>query len=122
MDEMYDYWLHNIQGIGSVTIKKILEMMTAKELYFCIDLKNIKFLKDNQRKQLELSKETWDMEGEWEGLKKRNINFLVLGKEGYPKKLSKIYDPPQILYHKGNLNCFLKPTVAVIGARACFPH
>ena len=44
---------------------------------------------------------------------------MGLREKDYPKKLSQIPDPPPVLYHKGNCNILDKPSVAVIGARAC---
>ena len=45
--------------------------------------------------------------------------MLIYGGKDYPEKLSKIPDPPIILYYKGKNKIFDVPSVAVIGARAC---
>ena len=119
MEEMYYYWLHNISGIGRVTLQKIVKHTTPEELYRCnLDMTS-KFLTEKQRECVKQSRKYWDVQKEWEILVKRNIKLLIYGKKNYPKKLSKISDPPIILYQKGKNNILDKPSVAVVGARAC---
>lgn len=49
---------------------------------------------------------------------RRNISFLTLEDENYPKLLKEISDPPAVLYIKGDLNlCNLEKTLAVVGSR-----
>lgn len=119
MEKMYYYWLHNVPGIGKVTLQKILKHVTPEELYKCDLGKTSEFLTEKQRENIIQSKKSWDMQKEWEMLKKRNISLLIYGEETYPQKLSKICDPPIILYSKGKKDILDKPSVAVIGARAC---
>lgn len=119
MKEKYYYWLHNVPGIGKMTFQKILRYMTPEELYKCSLEKTFDFLTEKQRDSIKQSKKHWDIQKEWEILKKKNINLLIYGEEAYPWKLSKISDPPPLLYHKGKADILDKPSVAVIGARAC---
>ena len=39
--------------------------------------------------------------------------------ENYPDKLKVIYDPPIVLYVKGNKNILNKKSVAIVGCRQC---
>ena len=124
MEEMYYYWLHNVPGIGRITMQKIFQNMTPKELYendFETKENNIieKLLTKTQKNNLKISKHNWDILGEWEILRKRNTTALGLRLSNYPSKLACIPDPPPILYCKGNEELLHRPCVAVIGARAC---
>ena len=119
MEEMYYYWLHNVAGIGRVTFRKILEYMSPKELYECNIEKIPLFLTEKQKGKIKESKKYWDVSKEWELLKKRGIHVFGFGEKNYPEKLSYISDPPPVLYHKGKMDIYNKPSVAVIGARAC---
>ncbi|MBR5598337.1 MAG: DNA-processing protein DprA [Lachnospiraceae bacterium] len=124
MEEMYYYWLHNVAGIGRITLQKILQNMTPKELYeydFGTKENNDieKLLTKTQRNNLIISKNNWDILGEWEILRKRNTKALGLRLADYPSKLVSIPDPPPILYCKGNEKLLHRPSVAVIGARVC---
>lgn len=119
MDEMYYYWLHNVLGIGRLTFQKILKFATPKELYKSNRLESLDFLTEKQRENIEISKKRWKICKEWENLQSKGIGVLGLGESNYPAKLSKIPDPPPVLYYKGNCDILDKPSVAVIGARAC---
>lgn len=50
---------------------------------------------------------------------KNNIKLLNIFDKDYPKKLKNIYDPPVVLYIKGNKNIFNKKSVAMVGCRMC---
>lgn len=122
MEEMYDYWLHNVTGIGNKTMEKIFSKMTARELYECKDLQKISvesMFTKIQRRNLEESRKRWDVEKEWHRLEKREIRLLHKGTGDYPKRLEKISDAPNLLYQKGRIDILSNPSVAVIGARAC---
>lgn len=119
MDEMYYYWLHNIEGIGKKTFQKILKYMSPKELYESSRENSFPFLTEVQRENIKMSKVKWDVRREWERLQRRKIEVIGLGQESYPDKLSKIPDPAPILYYKGKKDILDKPSVAVIGARGC---
>ncbi|MBR3607467.1 MAG: DNA-processing protein DprA, partial [Lachnospiraceae bacterium] len=119
MDEMYYYWLHNVPGIGRLTVQKILKYITPKELYESKEMKQLDFLTEKQRENIEISKKRWEICKEWEKLQSRGIGVLGLRKSNYPVKLSTIPDPSPIIYYKGNCGILDKPSVAVIGARAC---
>ncbi len=57
-------------------------------------------------------------EEEEQKLKAKEINFLVLGEEGYPGLLDQIYDPPWLLFYKGSgAVCGKGFRVAMVGAR-----
>ena len=48
----------------------------------------------------------------------KNIAVITFDDESYPSKLKTIYDPPAVLYAKGNLNCLEEEmTIAVVGTR-----
>ena len=119
MDEMYYYWLHNVPGIGKGTFQKILKYMSPQELYECNQEKRCFFLSKKQREYIIKSKEKWNVLNEGERLQSKGTGLVGLGEKDYPKKLSKIPDPPPVLYYKGKGDILDKPSVAVIGARAC---
>lgn len=130
MEEMYYYWLHSVPGIGRITIQKILQYTTPKILYEKIlameKTTNIRqfdvvenILTQIQINNLRESIKKWDVPREWEILRQRNTKVLGFGLKDYPHKISAIPDPPPILYSKGNESILNRPSVAVIGARAC---
>jgi DNA processing protein len=54
-----------------------------------------------------------------EYLKKHGIEFVTMLDDSYPDKLRNIYDPPFLLYYKGNPLSYNKKIISVVGAREC---
>lgn len=46
-----------------------------------------------------------------------NCHLVTWADANYPNALKQIYDPPVLLYVKGDLGCLHKPNVAIVGAR-----
>jgi DNA processing protein len=44
-------------------------------------------------------------------------HFLLRGEPGYPSLLEEIYDPPLVLYARGNLEILKKTCIAIVGTR-----
>lgn len=119
MEEMYYYWLHNVTGIGQATYRNLLQYVTPKELYEGAITKAKNLLGEKQQKNMRESILTWNVLKEWEILRKREIQVLGILTGEYPAKLSKISEPPPVLYVKGKKELLKRPSVAVVGARGC---
>lgn len=50
-------------------------------------------------------------------LKEEKINFICFKDPLYPQILKNIFDPPIVLYFKGNINLLTKKCLAVVGSR-----
>lgn len=50
-------------------------------------------------------------------LEKENIKFIYLKEDRYPSLLKEIYDPPLVIYFKGNMNFDFKKCLAIVGSR-----
>lgn len=55
-------------------------------------------------------------------LKQSGIQFIFREDPDYPPLLEQIFDPPQVLYFKGDPRLFQLPMVAVVGARKASPY
>lgn len=55
---------------------------------------------------------------ELDHLARLDCSLLSLDCPQYPQSLRAIADPPLLLYYQGDLNCFQRPMVAIIGSRA----
>jgi DNA processing protein len=67
-------------------------------------------------KSLELASEEYDHAREQEAA------LIVPGDAEYPKRLLEIYDPPLVLYLKGNAEVLDKPGISVVGTRHPTPY
>lgn len=80
--------LLQIKGIGDETIKNILNENIRQNLERHLD-----YIKNN------------------------NIKIITIEDREYPKKLKEIYDPPIILYARGNIEILNNYSIAIVGCR-----
>ena len=52
-------------------------------------------------------------------MQKNNIDLLTIYDKEYPSKLKNIYDPPVVLYIKGNKEILKEKSIAIVGCRLC---
>lgn len=52
-------------------------------------------------------------------MKENEIEIITIYDKEYPDKLKVIYDPPVVLYVKGNKNILKENTMAIVGCRLC---
>jgi DNA processing protein len=48
---------------------------------------------------------------------RENCRFLIRGFSGYPALLDEVYDPPLVLYARGEMDTLKMPAVAIVGTR-----
>lgn len=118
----YQYWLSNIEGIGSVTIEKLMNYVgSAEELYFLPEeqYERMTEVRKGERQKILESRKRWDLDGAWEKFQKKGISFVSQEMERYPDKLRYIHNPPYSIYFKGDLPDEHRRAVAIVGARRC---
>jgi DNA processing protein len=54
--------------------------------------------------------------------KTTGVSLVTMGSEAYPEQLAEIYDPPLVLYVRGDARALLEPGIAVIGTRHPTPY
>ncbi|WP_020008661.1 DNA-processing protein DprA [Salinicoccus albus] len=50
-------------------------------------------------------------------LDKRGVSYITIEDKGYPVMLKEIYDPPYILYYRGDISILDAPVLGVVGSR-----
>lgn len=50
------------------------------------------------------------------------LGVITRDSEAYPEYLKEIYDPPAVLYYRGDIGCLNTPSVAIVGARKPTPY
>jgi DNA processing protein len=58
-----------------------------------------------------------NLEAEIEKLESEGIKFVTLMDDNYPKLLKEIYNPPFILFYRGDISCLNNSCLGVVGAR-----
>ena len=116
----YWIWFYRINKIGAKAQNKLLEKyhnpeeiwnLTKKELQGILDDKQIEIIL-NQKNRINLEKYA-------EYMQKHEIKMITIFDEKYPQNLRNIYDPPVVLYIRGNENIINEFSIAIIGSRVC---
>jgi len=111
--------LHSVNGLGPVRLKALLDYFSDPKLVWEAEAKeiikigipqNVVSLLVETRKKLEPEKYL-------ESIKKSSIKFITIFDENYPKLLKQIYDPPTVLYYKGEILPGDERAIAVVGTR-----
>ncbi len=111
--------LHSIDGLGSVRLKAILDNFKDPKLGWEANGDELRKI-GIPRNTIEILIETrrnFNPEKYMEDIQKSGIKWITIYDESYPKLLKEIYDPPVILYYRGNLDCLNKKCLAVVGTR-----
>ncbi len=118
-DIKYLIALSKINGLGPVSLKKLLDhfsdpekilFASYQELLEVIGNQKITGAIVNQRKKI-------NADAELEKINKHNVKILNYLDKNYPKLLKETYGFPPFFYYKGELIDFEKPLVAVVGSR-----
>lgn len=117
------YWLafNRIDGVGPVSIMKIWNKLNSmKEAWSAsaAELYEINGIQNHIIEKIVVGRKNIVPEELEEELNKYNIKAICITDDCYPELLKQIYDPPVILYCKGNIEtCDMNKTVALVGTR-----
>ena len=116
-DPLYSIWLIMLFGAADPRIHKVLRKYgSAGKAYEQISSGDHSALEQEQINSLgyvTLAK----AEAVLGYCEKAGIGTVCLGDEGYPKALKEIFDPPVLLFYRGDLSCLLAPCITIVGAR-----
>lgn len=118
----YEYWLNQLSGIDLRKRNLIRQYVAnSQELYELSEksLDAMTFLTETDRNKIKQSRKHWDLEEEYEKLRKMGIDFVIREDVRYPKKLKEIANAPDALYVKGKLPEENDYLAAIVGARCC---
>jgi DNA processing protein len=63
-----------------------------------------------------------DAEDEWKRLRAEGASLLAFSDEAYPVRLKEIFDPPPLLWVRGDVQLLSQPAMAVVGTRHPTPY
>ncbi|MDO8570744.1 MAG: DNA-processing protein DprA [Candidatus Daviesbacteria bacterium] len=111
--------LHSVNGLGPVRLKILLQYFQDPKLAWNANYKEIINLgiPKNVAELLIETRKKLIPEKYIESIKKSGISWITLFDENYPKLLKEIYDPPVILFYKGEILESDKKAIAVVGTR-----
>lgn len=120
MENVYHWlWLSKIPGIGTKKFiniykhfKDIEKVYQAKEM----DFYGIQNLNINDIKAIINNKDLNETYEYMKNIKKQKVDLLLYKDKNYPNILKEIYDPPAILYCKGNME-INEVAISIVGSR-----
>ncbi len=111
--------LHSVNGLGPVRLKAVLDYFKDPKLAWNADQSSLLQIgiPKNVVESLEQSRKSLDPNLILEKLEKSGIKWVSFFDEKYPKLLKQIYDPPFILYYKGEFTSVDDRAIGVVGTR-----
>jgi DNA processing protein len=127
MAEDLFYWLalSLTPGVGSVLFKRLLDRFKTPEIVFRAPLKDLMSIEGlGERVAGEIQKGPLEKSAERElsQLEKVGGKIIAFNDDTYPKRLKDIYDPPALLYVRGDLRREDELAVAIVGSRKTSPY
>jgi DNA processing protein len=120
MDSL-SFWLalKYIPGLGNQTALRLLHHLGSPAAIFTAKEEELRQLGVREKAISVLKKEGWKkaVEEEKEKLKKAGIEVITYQDKRYPFLLKEIYDPPVLLYLKGNADLLNTYSLAIVGTR-----
>jgi DNA processing protein len=127
MTEDIFYWLALglIPGVGSVLFKRLLDRFKTPEAVFSAPMKEllrIEGLGEKVAREILNGPMEKRVEEESSLLGKVGGKIVTLKDDGYPRRLKDIYDPPALLYVRGELRREDTLAIAIVGSRKTSPY
>ncbi len=111
--------LHTVDGLGPMRLKVLLEYFKDPKLAWEADRKQLLEI-GVPVKVIDLllqTRQKLDPNQYLENITKEEIKWVTLFDENYPKRLAQIYDPPIVLFYKGEILPEDQKAIAIVGSR-----
>lgn len=123
MDEerLYQVALTRVPHVGCVIAKALIEKFKSATEVFkasAADLELVEGVGTGIARSLSRFRDFRACEKILNDVEQYKLSMIFLNDEAYPKKLLDCYDPPTLLYYKGNISLNAPKKVAVIGTRS----
>lgn len=116
----YWIWFSRINKIGAKAQNKLLEKYHNPERIWNLTKEELQEILDNKQVEIVINQNNREnLEKYDEYMQKHKIKMITILDKKYPKKLRNIYDPPVVLYVKGNASIIDNLSIAIIGSRIC---
>src|SRR3989344_684994 len=115
----YRLTLHSIDGLGPIRLRKIIDYFKDPKLAWEADGQEFRNLgiPANIVEGFLKTRQTLNPDQHIEAIHKSGIKWLTVYDKDYPANLKQIYDPPTVLYYKGEILPIDQKAVAVVGTR-----
>jgi len=112
--------LNLIEGVGPVRARSLIEHFGEAPKILAAskhELLRVRNIGDDTAEKISGWEKSIDLAGELKRIADFGCHVLISSDENYPASLREIYDPPLVLYVKGELTAKDKNAVAMVGSR-----
>lgn len=113
--------LYLVPGVGSALFRRLIEKFKSPEKVFSASRGDIEGV-EGASKEVALQIKSFDIKShlkrELELVEEHNISIVTLKDREYPENLKTIFDPPPLLYVRGELKREDDVSVAIVGTRS----
>lgn len=109
-----------VPELGPVRIKSLIDTLGSASAVFAARKKELSIIEgigEMAAKQLKGWNDWKEAENEWLFTEQHQIRCLFLTDEDYPGRLLNCFDPPSLLYYRGNANLNAAKIISIIGTR-----
>jgi len=113
--------LNSLRLIGPVRVRKLREALGSVEAIFSERLQGLSKIEGIGQGPAESIvgwEKTFDLGNELRQMEELKVQVVDCEDEAYPKQLTEIYDPPLVLYYRGDMAAACKRSIAMVGSRA----
>ncbi len=110
------------RGIGTTTYRVLLERFGSASAILSADRKDLQDTRGIGAKladEFARSRDSTDVDRELALAQEHGVNIIPFTHEHYPRNLKTIYDPPLVLYVKGDIDPNDVLSMAIVGSRRC---
>ncbi len=112
--------LNMIEGVGPIRARSLLEFFGDAPSILSApkhELLRVRNIGEDTAENIRSWESSIDLAAELKRISDFGCHILIQSDEGYPPSLREIYDPPFVLYVKGELRSKDKNSVAMVGSR-----
>jgi DNA processing protein len=113
------------KGVGPTRVRKLLEYFEHDlERIFHASLTELEAagLQANSAQAIFGNKSVESAEEEFGRAENAGARIITPDDDLWPQRLNEIYDPPIVLYVRGDAGCLMEPSIAVVGTRHPTPY
>jgi DNA processing protein len=111
-------------GLGPRRILEAMRVLDAASRVFGMtltELEGLRFPAESAQHIFD-GKARHAAEEEWSAVAAQNATILTFECAAYPERLKEIYDPPPVLWVRGDVRLLTRPSIAVVGTRHPSPY
>ena len=112
--------LNRVRSIGPIRARKLVAAFGSAEAVLDQSLDALASVEGIPRAAAQNIidwQKNWSLEEELHRARDLGVAIIDCEDERFPQQLKQIYDPPLVLYYKGNLDALAQPSLAVVGSR-----